>query len=88
MALSPYVTGLKSIIAAALVVNRNALADAMTGGTFGRRRIFDQLGVLSNANDRLTWNASYNSGDGVHYNAAGNAALKAYALRVLPEIVA
>lgn len=65
-----------------------AIADAMTGGTFGRRRIFDQLGVLSNANDRLTWNASYNSGDGVHYNAAGNAALKAYALRVLPEIVA
>ena len=64
-----------------------AIANDMTSGFYGRRRVLDLLGLLSNANDRLTWNAAYNSGDNIHFNSAGNTAIKAYAPRVVPELV-
>lgn len=64
-----------------------AIANDMTSGYYGRRRVIDLLGLLSNANDRLTWNAAYNSGDNIHFNAAANTAIKAYVPRVVPELV-
>lgn len=63
-----------------------AIANDMTSGYYGRRRVIDLLGLLSNANDRLTWNAAYNSGDNIHYNSAANTAIKAYVPRVIPEL--
>lgn len=72
------------------VANASAItgvANDMTSGFYGRRRVIDLLGLLSNANDRLTWNATFHSGDNIHFNAAGNTAIKAYVPRVVPELV-
>lgn len=58
----------------------------ITSGLFGRYRYIDLLGALSNANDRLTWNSTYDSGDGLHMNAAGQTRALQQALFNVPEL--
>lgn len=65
-----------------------SISGDITGNYFGRYRYVDLLGALSNANDRLTWNATYDSGDGVHLNAAGQTRAMAQALADVPDVFA
>lgn len=58
----------------------------ISAGYFGKLRSIDFLGALSNAGDRVTWNAAYNSGDNLHPNNAGQVVMAAQALVDVPEL--
>lgn len=65
-----------------------AIDSDITAGYFGRLRSIDFLGACSDSNDRLTWNATFDSGDHLHANDAGQAVMLAQALVDIPELVA
>jgi hypothetical protein len=66
-----------------------SLSADITGGYFGAGiRYVDFLGALSNAHDRLTWNATYGGADNLHANNAGQSAMLAQVLATIPEIAA
>jgi hypothetical protein len=58
----------------------------ITANYFGKLRSIDFLGAMSNANDRVTWNAAYDNGDGLHANNAGQVVMAAQALVDVPEL--
>ncbi len=58
----------------------------ITGAYFGRLRYIDFLGGLSNAHDRLTWNAAYDIGDALHANDAGQTQMALQATIDIPEL--
>lgn len=60
----------------------------ITANYFGKLRSIDFLGALSNANDRVTWNAAYDNGDHLHANNAGQLVMAAQALVDVPELAA
>lgn len=63
-----------------------AMANDITNYYFGRIRYIDQLGALSNNNDRLTWNPAYDVGDGIHANVAAHTRILAQAGADVPEL--
>lgn len=69
---------------------KQALMTAIDGDIssnyFGRLRSIDFLGALSASNDRLTWNASYQIGDGLHANNAGQTRMLQQAQIDIPEL--
>jgi len=71
--------------------DRQAFLDAanadILSGYFGRYRYIDFASAVTVGNDRVTWDAQYQTGDNTHYNAAGQQRILAQVLADAPFLV-
>ena len=63
---------------------RTAMNNDIRSGYFGRHRYIDFAICVSLSNDGVTWDPAYDSGDGIHPNAAGQAKMFAQAMLEAP----
>jgi lysophospholipase L1-like esterase len=56
-------------------------------GSFGRYRYIDFASAVTVGNDRVTWDAQYQTGDNTHYNALGQSRILAQVMADAPFLV-
>lgn len=66
---------------------RTAMNDDIRNGYFGNYRYVDFAKAVSLNNDGVTWDESYNSGDGTHVNPAGQIKLLVQLLTDIPDLL-
>lgn len=66
---------------------RTAMNDDIRNGYFGNYRYIDFARAVSLNHDGVTWDESYDSGDGTHVNPAGQIKLLAQALTDIPDLL-